>query len=138
MAALIHGRVENVVVFTLPSLPPSVNEIYGPTRSVHSATPRWEPKAIWKRWRGEMRRHVKVLRVTPGSSVRFDAWFFYNRYCKNGSVRRADPANLLKWLIDTVADAQDWDDCLVWQGSWGSSHDPDNPRVAVRLTEVRR
>lgn len=138
MAALIHGRVENVVVFTLPSLPGSINQVYGPGRaSVHSAVPRWEIKPQWRRWAGEMGRYVKPLRIEADSLVRCDLWFFYPFYHGNGRLRTCDTHNFVKLTIDVIAKHQGWDDAVVKHGSWGSSNS-ENGRVAVRLTEVRR
>lgn len=128
----------NQVIFTLPAMPISKNKLYGPEpRTVHSNQLTWGPTAAAKQWRSEMQRYVKLLRISPGSGVRIDLHFYFNRYLKDGVTRRrVDVANFIDWTIDTVAQKQDWDDHLVERGSWSCSHDKDRPRVAVRLTEV--
>lgn len=131
--AITTGRT---VTFVLPSLPPSVNTIYTPVTSVHSATPRFEVKVEWKRWGYDMGRYIKPIPLRPHSLVRIDMWFFYNWYCRNGSLRRADVTNMQKYLIDVIAAKIGFDDKIVKFASVGSSHDAENPRSAVKLTEI--
>ena len=130
-------RSGRVVVFTLPDLPPSTNELMAPSRpNAHTQSQRWEIKPEWRLWRSQQQRYVKVLDIADSSLIRVDLWFFYNFYYKNGRLKRMDTQNLLNFAINTVAQKQGWDDLVCKFGSWGSSHDEDRPRVAVRLTEV--
>lgn len=127
----------NAVTFTLPDLPPSTNELMAPTRpNIHSNAQRWEIKPEWKQWRSTMLRYVKVLDIAKSSIVRVDLWFFYDWYYKNGELKRMDSQNLINFAVNTVAAKQSWDDKVCKHGSWGSTHDAQRPRVAVRLTEM--
>lgn len=128
----------NAVTFTLPSLPVSKNKLYGPEpRSIHGDRVTWGPTTAAKLWRSSMQRYVKLLTIAPTSSVRIDLWFFIDRFTRDGQWRRLDVANYIDWTIDTVAQKQHWGDHLCGCGSWGWSHDPDKPRVVIRLTELR-
>jgi hypothetical protein len=138
MTATAIGGVTkvNAVIFTLPDLPPSINTIYAPKTSIYTATPRFEIKAVWKQWSGKMQRYIKPLYIAPMSLVRCDLWIFHSWFYKNGNLRRQDVHNMVKYAIDVIAKAQDWDDEVVKFGSWGSTNSTAN-KVVVRLTEVR-
>lgn len=148
MAAILTDRVErpvaatgvNQVVFVLPSLPISKNKLYAPeARTIHSEKTTWGPTTEAKRWRSQQQRYVKVLAIADGSTVAWDLHFYLNRYLKDGVTwRRVDVSNFIDWTIDTVTQKQEWDDYLLSRLLVTFSHDADNPRVAVRLTEVRR
>jgi hypothetical protein len=67
--------------------------------------------------------------------VAVDATFYYRFHYQNGKPRVFDAANLLKLLIDCVAEKCGFNDCLVRHGSW-SSVDSIDEKVEVVLREV--
>lgn len=118
-------------VFTIPSLPPSVNALY---QIIYSQR-RVELKPECRRWKSESKEYVPRIQVREGLLLSVDATFYYRLNYANGKPRVFDAANLLKILIDCIAEKCGFNDCLVRHGSW-TSIDDVNERVEVQLTEV--
>lgn len=131
-------RGVNSISFTLPSLPGSVNVIYGPRRTIHS-TNGWGLRDEWLLWATRMTPHILILprQLQPDSLVRVDRCYYYPWFTKEGRWRRADTANMDKLLFDTVSKKLGIDD-LYFKSGWMDSRDSDNPRVDVTLREVTR
>lgn len=119
------------VRFTIPSLPPSVNSLY---QIIYSQR-RVELKPEARRWKSDSKGHVPRFTPREGKLVAVDATFFYRFHYANGKVRVFDAANLLKLMIDCIAEKCGFNDCLVRYGSWGSVDDV-NERVEITLREV--
>lgn len=64
-----------------------------------------------------------------------NATFYYRFHYQNGKPRVFDAANLLKLMIDCIAEKCGFNDCLVRYGSW-SSVDSESEKVEVVLAEV--
>lgn len=126
----------NSVSFTLPSLPGSVNVIYGPKRTIHSVNG-WGLRDEWLLWMTRMTPYVLPLplKLEPRSVVRVDRCYYYPWFTKEGQWRRADTANLDKITFDLVSRKLGVDD-LYFKCGYMDSRDSDNPRVEVTLTEV--
>lgn len=120
-----------VVRFTIPSLPPSVNALY---QIIYSQR-RVELKPECRRWKSDSKEYVPRIELRQGSLVSIDATFYYRLNYANGKPRVFDAANLLKILIDCIAEKCGFNDCLVRHGSW-TSVDDVNERAEVQLTEV--
>lgn len=132
------GRGVNSVSFTLPSLPGSVNVIYGPKRTIHSVNG-WGLRDEWLLWLTRMTPHVLPLplKLESGSVVRIDRCYYYPWFTKTGQWRRADTANLDKITFDLISRKLGVDDSYFKCG-WMDSRDSSNPRVDVTLSEVPR
>lgn len=117
--------------FTIPSLPPSVNALY----QIIYAQRRVELKPEARRWKSESKKYIVGFRPREGSLIAVDATFHYRFLTANGNQRVFDAANLLKLLIDCIAEKCGFNDCLVRHGSW-SSVDSSDERVEVVLREV--
>jgi len=126
------GRVGLVRRFTIPSLPPSVNALY----QIIYSQKRVELHPEARRWKSSAKEHVPRFSPSVGSLVAVDATFYYRFHYNNGKPRVFDAANLLKLLIDCVAEKCGFNDCLVRHGSW-SSINSDVERVEVVLREVK-
>lgn len=124
-------RTLSEVRFTLPSLPLSVNSLY---QIIYSQR-RVELKPDCLRWKSEAKKLVPRFCPINGASVRVDATFHFPFHYKNGKPRVFDSANLLKLLIDCVAEKCGFDDFVVRYGSW-SSVDSVDEKVEVVLREV--
>lgn len=118
--------------FTIPSLPPSVNALY---QIIYSQR-RVELKPECRRWKSDAKGYVTRVQLREGLLVSVDATFYYRLNYANGKPRVFDAANLLKILIDCIAEKCGFNDCLVRHGSW-TSIDDVNERVEVNLMEVR-
>lgn len=132
-----HGPVEvkvemlSRIRFTLPSMPVSVNSLYNVIFSEHRVV--LKPEA--RRWKTSAKEAMPPWPHTPGAPVRIDAHFEYKRFYGNGKPRVKDVSNLLKLLIDAVAERYGFNDCLVIAGSW-SSADSTRESVTVTVTEL--
>lgn len=120
-----------VVRFTIPSLPPSVNSLY---QIIYSQR-RVELKPEARRWKSDSKGHVPRFTPRKGKLVAVDATFYYRFHYANGKVRVFDAANLLKLMIDCIAEKCGFNDCLVREGSWNSVDD-SRERVEITLREV--
>lgn len=123
------GKV-NSVRFTLPSMPVSVNSLY---QIIYSQR-RVELKPEARRWKTEAKGRMPQWEHSHNALIQVDAIFEYPRFYKNGKPRIHDVSNLLKLLIDAIAEKYGFDDCFVWAGSW-SSRDSKDERVIVTVSE---
>lgn len=118
--------------FTIPSLPPSVNSLH----QIIYAQRRVELKPEVRRWRTAAKEYVPRCRWSSESSlIRVDIIAYYRMFTSEGKLREFDTQNLLKPLIDLVAEKQGWNDKRAKTGSWDTV-DSVNERVEVVLREV--
>lgn len=135
MADREEGSI-NRVSFTLPSLPGSVNTIYGPRRTMYSQNG-WGLKDEWMIWATKMIPHILPLprRLAKNSIIRIDRCYYYPWFTKDGNWRRADAANMDKLLFDTIAKKIGIDDLFFKLGEMNSC-DSNKNQVRVTLTEI--
>lgn len=128
----------NRISFTLPSLPGSVNIIYGPRRTIYSENG-WGLKDEWLIWATKVKPYVLLLPCKPANSsvIRVDRCYYYPWFCKNGNWKKIDTSNLDKLLFDTISQKIGIDDRFFKSG-WMDSCDSSNPRVEVTLTEITK
>lgn len=126
-----NGGGDGVLRFTIPSLPPSVNALY---QIIYSQR-RVELKPEARRWKSNSKEHVPRFRPREGRLVAVDATFYYPFHYANGKPRVFDAANLLKLMIDCIAEKCGFNDCLVRHGSW-SSVDSAVEKVEIILREI--
>jgi hypothetical protein len=88
-----------------------------------------------RQWKSNSKQYVPRFTPRQGALVAVDATFYYRFHYQNGKPRVFDAANLLKLLIDCVAEKCGFNDCLVRHGSW-SSVDSIDEKVEVILREV--
>lgn len=117
--------------FTIPSLPPSVNALY---QIIYSQR-RVELKPECRRWKSDSKEYVPRFQPRQGSLVAVDATFYYRLNYANGKPRVFDAANLLKIMIDCIAEKCGFNDCLVRHGSW-TSVDSASEKVEITLREI--
>lgn len=125
------GRGGQEVRFTIPSLPPSTNGLY----NIIYSQRRVELKPEARQWKSSSKQYVTRLSPREGSLVAVDATFYYRFHYANGKPRVFDAANLLKLMIDCIAEKCGFNDCLVRHGSWASVDSADE-KVEVTLREV--
>lgn len=126
-----NGNGGRIARFVIPSLPPSVNALY---QIIYSQR-RVELKPECLRWKSNTKEHVPRFHPRQGSLVAVDATFYYRFLYANGKPRVFDAANLLKLMIDCIAEKCGFNDCLVRYGSW-TSVDSVSEKVEVVLREV--
>jgi len=128
----------NSITFWLPNLPPSVNEIYAPGRSLYSSKPEWQIKPEWLIWRTNNAPYIPRFTIATGSFIRADLVFHYDYYYprQRSRLRIVDAQNMIKFTVDTIARKLGFNDLLVKQGSWDSRHSETGGTVKVTLTEI--
>lgn len=121
-----------VVRFTVPSLPPTINSLY---QIIYSQR-RVELKPECLRWKSDTKQsYIPRFRLSEGKLVAVDATFYYRFRYQNGKPRVFDAANLLKLLLDAIAEKCSFNDCFIRYGSW-SSVDSAEEKVEVILREI--
>lgn len=99
-AKLGWGSATNFVRFTLPSMPVSVNQLY----EIWWSTREVKKSRDYLRWQTKAKEHMPPWRLQSETSlICVDAVFYYEFYCDNGKLRKYDTHNLMKALIDTIA-----------------------------------
>jgi len=93
--------IANYVRFTLPALPLSVNSLY----EIWWSTRQVKLKVDCLRWKTRAKEVMPPWSVqSPDSLICVDALFYYDFYYKNGNLRKVDTQNMMKLLIDAVAE----------------------------------
>lgn len=118
------------IEFTIPFLPPSVNALYD--------------VIYWKRcvqlkptvlaWKTKAKEIIPAWNAGEGL-VQVNITFNYPFYHANKTLRPVDTHNMVKPLIDAIAEKQGWNDKRAKIGSW-YSQDSDTPSVHVILSQV--
>lgn len=122
----------NEIRFTIPLLPPSVNALH----QVIWNQRRVELKPEIRQWKYRAKEYVtRVEWQSESSIIRVDTIFYYRMFTADGKLRVFDTQNVIKPLIDLIAEKQGWNDKRAKCGSWATVDDV-NERVEVTLTEV--
>jgi|SRR3990167_480950 len=103
-----RGR-EDVVRFVIPSLPSSSNSIYQILWGLH----RIQMKPAVAFWKSKAKEYVPRHTIRDGTMVALSLTFSGGWYYKNGKLKREDLPNLLKVVVDAVAEKGGWDDKLI-------------------------
>lgn len=118
--------------FTIPLLPPSCNALH----QIIWSQRRVELKPEIRRWKYSAKEYVPRVQWSSESTIiRVDVIAYYRLLTAAGKLREFDTQNLLKPLIDLIAEKQGWNDKRAKAGSWDTVDDA-RERVEVQLTEV--
>lgn len=118
--------------FTIPLLPPSVNSLH---QIIYSQR-RVELKPEVRQWRYRAKEYVPRVRwLSESSIIRVDTVFYYRLFTLDGKLRIFDTQNVLKPLIDLIAEKQGWNDKRAKSGSW-ETVDSTDEKVVVVLREL--
>lgn len=119
--------------FVIPCLPPSANALHQIIYSQRKVV--LKPEVM--KWRSDAKLFVPRMELQPESLIEVATVFHYRHHHANGKLRRFDTHNMLKVLLDVIAEKVGFDDCRIKSGSWASVNSPDE-KVEVRLREVSR
>lgn len=120
--------------FKIPFLPPSMNSMY----NVLFSQRRVELKPEVRLWKTKAKEYIPLLKQSSDSFLfRLDVVFLYNFFFKNGKLRKVDSQNLMKVLIDAVAEKNGISDEYVKFGSYESYHTADFECLECVLSQVR-
>lgn len=126
------GNIGKEYRFTIPVLPPSVNSLH----QIIYAQRRVELKPEIRQWKYRAKEYVPRVRWESESSViRVDTVFHYRMFTTDGKMRVFDTQNILKPLIDLIAEKQGWNDKRAKAGSW-ETMDSRDEKVVVVLREL--
>lgn len=114
------------ITFVLPQIPPSINSLY----QILYARRQVELKPEARRWKNDAKEHVPRFELADGATLRVDCEFNFDF-----SKRRFDSANLLKLVIDAIAEKLGINDKIVRHGSWYSLQS-EREFIQVTLTEI--
>jgi Holliday junction resolvase RusA-like endonuclease len=118
--------------FVIPFIPPSVNTIY----QIIFSQRRVEMKPEVRLWKTKAKEYIPNLTPFEDSHLfSIDVKYYYDWYYKNGRFKKFDTANLLKILIDAIAEKCGFDDSRVKVGSWESYH-TTSERVEVVVKQI--
>ena len=88
-------------------------------------------------WKTQAKMMIPAMVPHADSYVfRLDAHFTYNWVHKNKAFRKFDTSNMMKILIDAVAEKVGIKDEYVKCGGWETSHDESKEFVDCTLTQL--
>jgi Holliday junction resolvase RusA-like endonuclease len=119
---------QSLTTFILPAPPPSMNSAY----NVLFAMRRVEMKPEVRQYKTMMKVYVPKFNVSEGDKVSLEFKVSQDWFYKNGKMKKQDVQNMVKVLIDLIAEKQGWDDSQVWSFKAEKDHDPSTGRVSVK------
>lgn len=121
-----------VVRFTIPFLPPSVNSLYG---IQGGKKVRVFLKSEARQFKERAKLFMPKKAIKENTKLGLEMAMGGNWYFKNGSFKKLDLQNLEKILIDSIAEKYEFDDCRVW---WKSTEKKtfDDGWIQVVLYEI--
>lgn len=126
-------RVGESKKFVIPFLPPSMNSIY----NVLFGLRRIELKPEVRLFKTKAKVYIPLLSPNSESHLfKLDMVFYYDFFFKNGKLRKVDSQNLMKVLIDAVAEKNGIGDEYFKFGSYESYHDAGSNKVECTLSSV--
>lgn len=132
MTAMVVSVTAKEIRFTIPLLPPSVNSLH----QVIWTQRRVELKPEIRQWKYQAKEYVPRAQWNSGSSIiRVDVVAHYRMFTSEGKLREFDTQNVLKPLIDLIAEKQGWNDKRAKAGSW-ETVDSVEEKVVVVLREL--
>lgn len=117
--------------FVIPALPPSVNALH----QILWSQRRVELKPEIRHWRSEAKVYVPRLELQSDSLIEVSAVFYYRQLTAAGKLRRFDTHNVIKPLLDLIAEKAGFDDSRIKSGSWATV-DSILEKVEVTLREL--
>lgn len=129
---MVVSVTANEIRFTIPLLPPSVNSLH----QVIWTQRRVELKPEIRQWKYQAKEYVPRAQWRSESSIiRVDVVAHYRMFTNEGKLREFDTQNVLKPLIDLIAEKQGWNDKRAKAGSW-ETVDSIDEKVVVVLREL--
>lgn len=98
-----------MIEFRLPVVPPSMNSLY----NVVFALKRVELKSDVRRYKSDMKVYVPPFEVGKNQPVAMDIYVVQDWFFKNGNMKKQDIQNMVKVIVDLIAEKQGWDDSQV-------------------------
>lgn len=118
--------------FVIPSLPPSVNAIY----QILFNQRRVEMKPEVRAWKNSAKLFIpKMTAMEETNLFEIDFKFYLPFFYKNGNLKKIDTQNLMKVLIDAIAEKNGFCDSVVKFGSW-ETYDSETEKVEVKICQV--
>lgn len=130
-AAPDNPKESESIRFRIPGLPPSINSIY----QIIYAQRRVELKPEVRLYKSRAKQYVPRWVVAPMQPLKMELKFYAQWFFKNSAFRKLDLQNLIKVVVDAVAEKQGWCDSQVWEFE-ASKIQSDEEYIAVTLTKL--
>lgn len=120
----------------LPFLPPSVNKLFSTVRDKHTGA----LKRVLTAHARRVRRLILALvhgSADPDRLYEFDVTVRLQAFCRDGSVRKVDLTNRVKFLEDCVCSALGIDDSRIFRVTLAKLHGSDE-QTTIELRPLSR
>lgn len=119
--------------FTLPHLPASMNQIY-------SIVPIWSARKISVQlkddilyWKTQSKEYIPAVEVEAGRKLWMSLALHGKWMTSKGTIRVIDLQNLLKVIIDTIADKLKFNDSRIFELKKIKKIESDDDKIEVEL-----
>ena len=106
------ARTPTPLSFKLP-IPPSMNSIYG----INYRTKQVYLTNDARYWKSKAKLIIPNFKCTHNDKLNMTLTFNGEWICKNGSIKKKDVHNLVKVVVDAIAEKCGFDDSQVWSFS---------------------
>lgn len=122
-------QTKELVKFTLPSVPKSVNSLY----QINFSQRRTYLNPDAAMWKTQMKMMVPRIKeaLTDGTYIKVDRTYCYNFFHKNSNLKKMDSCNFDKLLLDTISEKTGIDDSLFKFGSIESYNDKECVEIVI-------
>ena len=128
------GGSPKSIKFRIPSLPPSMNDIYWHIKD-HRGEYQYVLKNEVRLWKSKAKEFVPVFKpISHETGLLFIHWTATNNwYYQNGKVKRHDVANLDKVIVDAVFEKIGIGDEYVWDRRCTKIHSDTEQYLDIEL-----
>lgn len=89
------------------------------------------------RWKTDSKVFIPKIKAEEGIEfISINSFFHYDFFHKNGKIKRFDTHNLIKVLIDAIAEKNEFDDKIVKFGAWWSIHNSEKEFVECEIIQL--
>lgn len=120
------------VCFTIPSIPPSMNVMYGINHRTHTVYLKNEARY----WKSKAKLFMPNIQVTPEDKLRISVDVVTQWYFKNGNPKKADVQNLGKVILDALSERWNIDDCRFWEIELIKINSDDRNEIRVLVEQL--
>jgi len=131
---MVEGGSPKSINFRIPSLPPSVNNLYYHIKG-HFGEYQYVLKPEVRLWKTKAKEFIPLFKPVdhPTGLLYLHFTAVASWYYKNGSIKRRDVANFDKVIVDTVFEKLGIGDEFVWDRRCTKRHSETEEYVEVEL-----
>jgi len=131
---MVDGGSPNSIRFRIPSIPPSMNDIYYHIKG-HFGEYQYVLKPEVRLWKTNAKQFIPPWKpIDHPTGLFYFNWTAVNDwYYKNGKVKKFDLTNLEKVLIDSVCEKLGIGDEFIWDTRRNKIHSPAEAYIDVEI-----